>query len=84
MGFLNLYFTQSGGVPYEVYPNDLIEIKTDENYLSIDSFKLDNDSFIISNNIASLVLPEKVYTGFTFTFTYRPLDILLMKWILIN
>lgn len=71
-GVLKPYFNQAGGSPYEVFPNDLIEIKTDENYLTIDSFKLDNDSFIISNNVASLVLPEKVYTGFTFTFTYRP------------
>lgn len=71
-GVFKPYFIQSGGVPYEVMPNDLIEIKTDESYLSINSFKLDNDSFNIINNIASLVLPEKVYTGFSFNFTYNP------------
>lgn len=71
-GVFKPYFIQSGGVPYEAMPNDLIEIKTDESYLSINSFKLDNDNFNIIDNVASLVLPEKVYTTFSFNFTYRP------------
>lgn len=70
-GVFKHYFDQAGWSPYEVFPNDLIEIKTDESYLYIDSIKLDNDSFIINNNVASLLLPEKVYTGFTFNFTYK-------------
>lgn len=71
-GVFKPYFIQSGGVPYEAMPNDLIEIKTDESYLYINSFKLDNDNFNIIDNVASLVLPEKVYTTFNFNFTYRP------------
>lgn len=71
-GVFKPYFIQSGGVHYEAMPNDLIEIKTDESYLSINNFKFDNDSFNIIDNVASLVLPEKVYTGFSFNFTYKP------------
>lgn len=70
-GVFKPYFIQSGGVPYEAMPNDLIEIKTDESYLSINDFKFDNDNFTIIDNVASLKLPEKVYSNFSFNYVYK-------------